>query len=115
MAVKKPSRMNRPAETPDAREQQMINYAVDLAEKQLIEGTAKTQVIVHYLRLATVKAQLEKEKLENENALLRAKKDAIDRGQELNANYAEALEAFRKYSGQKRILDESEDDGLGWY
>ena len=35
----------------DAREQRMIKYATDLAEKQLREGTASAQVITHYLKL----------------------------------------------------------------
>ena len=38
----------RPAITPEARENQMIALAVDLAERQLLEGTASSQVITHY-------------------------------------------------------------------
>ena len=38
----------RPALTPEARENQMIALAVDLAEKQLLEGTASSQVITHH-------------------------------------------------------------------
>lgn len=43
-----PSRSRRPALTPDARENQMISLAVDLAERQLEEGTASSQVITHF-------------------------------------------------------------------
>ena len=57
----------RPALSPEARENQMISLAVDLAEKQLIEGTASSQVITHFLKLGTTKAELEKEKLRKEN------------------------------------------------
>ena len=54
-----------PARTVEARENQMIDYAVSLAEKQLLEGTASSQVITHYLKLGSTKERLEKEKLYN--------------------------------------------------
>ena len=53
----------RPALSPEAREQQLISLAVDLAEQQLREGTASSQVISHYLKQSTMKSQLELEKL----------------------------------------------------
>lgn len=58
--VKGNTRRERPATTPEARENQLIARAVDLAEKQLMEGTASTQVIVHYLRLGSTKERIEK-------------------------------------------------------
>ena len=67
----------RPALTPEARENQLISLAVDLAEKQLQEGTASSQVITHYLKLGSTKERLEKEKLEEENKLLRAKTENL--------------------------------------
>jgi hypothetical protein len=66
-----------PATTPEARENQLIALAVDLAEKQLSEGTASSQVISHYLKLGSTREQLEKQKLEKENELLKAKTEAI--------------------------------------
>ena len=47
--------MMRPALTPEARENQLVSLAVDLAEKQLREGTASSQVITHYLKLGSTK------------------------------------------------------------
>ena len=47
----------RPALTPESRENQMIALAIDLAEKQLQEGTASSQVITHFLKLGTTKAE----------------------------------------------------------
>lgn len=88
-----------PARSPEARENQMIALAVDLAEKQLIEGTASAQVITHYLKLGTLKEQLEREKLEKENELLKAKTEAIQSAQRVEELYSNALEAMRKYSG----------------
>ena len=72
-----PTTKRRPALTPEAREKQLIALAVDLAEKQLIEGTASAQVISHFLKLGSSKETLEKEKLEEENKLLRARTKAL--------------------------------------
>lgn len=86
--------------TPEARENQMISLAVDLAEKQLIEGTASSQVITHFLKLATEKERLEKEKLEEENKLLKAKTESIQSQKKIEEMYAQALNAMRQYAGQ---------------
>ena len=45
----------RPASSPEARENQMISLAIDLAEQQLRDGTASSQVITHYLKLGSTK------------------------------------------------------------
>lgn len=89
----------RPGSTPEARENQMIGYAVDLAERQLREGTASSAVIVHYLKLGTVKQQMELEKLRNENELLKAKTDALQSAKNVEALYTEAIKAMQIYSG----------------
>lgn len=100
------ARRMKPALSPEARENQLISLAVDLAEKQLIEGTASAQVITHYLKLATVKEQLEREKLAKENELLRAKTEAIRSAQRVEELYANALDAMRSY----RTTSEDEQD-----
>lgn len=89
----------RPALTPEARENQLISAAVNLAEKQLLEGTASSQVITHYLKLGSSKERLEKEKLERENELLRAKTEALQSAQRVEELYANALDAMRRYNG----------------
>lgn len=90
----------RPALSPEARENQMISLAVDLAEKQLMEGTASSQVITHYLKLGSVREQLEREKIERENELLRAKVESLQSAQRTEELYENALKAFRRYSGE---------------
>lgn len=95
----------RPALTPEARENQMISLAVDLAERQLIEGTASSQVITHFLKLGTTKAELEKEKLKKENKLLEAKTSAIEDSKEYKVLVENAIKAIKGYQG----LDDSED------
>lgn len=88
-----------PALTPEARENQCISLAVDLAEQQLRDGTASSQVITHYLKLGSSRANLEKEKLERENELLRAKTENLESSKRVEELYKEALDAMRRYSG----------------
>ena len=90
----------RPALTPEARENQLISLAVDLAEKRLQDGTAATPIVVHYLKLAGIREQLELEKLRNENTLLQAKTEAVNTTKQNALMYEEAMEAFRSYRGE---------------
>lgn len=93
-------RRRRPATTPEARENQMIALAVDLAEKQLLEGTASSQVITHYLKLGTTREKIEKEILEKEKELITAKTDALRAAQKNEELFKEAVNAMRAYSGR---------------
>lgn len=90
-----------PATTPEARENQLIAAAMDLAEKQLLEGTASAAVVVHYLKLGSIREQLERKKLEEENRLLTAKVDALASAADSSEMYRKALEAMQRYSGQE--------------
>lgn len=101
-----PVKKIRPALTPEARENQMISLAVDLAEKQLQEGTASSQVITHYLKLGSMRERLEREKLEEENKLLRAKTKSIEEGADMKELYENAIKAMQRYSGHGDENDE---------
>lgn len=103
------SKRTRPALSPEARENQLIALAIDRAEQQLLDGTASSQVITHFLKLATAKSMLEKEKLERENELLKAKTETLQSAQRMEEIFANALNAFRGYSAQEESLDEWED------
>lgn len=94
-----PTKEFRPALTPEARENQLIALAVDLAEKQLREGTASAQVISHYLKLGSTTHSLEKEKLRHENELLQAKTSAVNSSESSEKLYSDAIRAFQRYSG----------------
>lgn len=100
------SRKIRPALTPEARENQMVSLAVDLAEKQLLEGTASSQVITHYLKLGSMRERLERERLGEENKLLRAKTKALEDSADSKQMFAEAIKAFKNYSGNGDEEDE---------
>ena len=96
------SNRRRPALTPDARNNQLINLAVDLAEKQLMEGTASSQVITHYLKLAASreKDRIEQEILEKQKELISAKTEALQSAKRTEELYENAIRAMRRYSGQ---------------
>lgn len=94
------SKKIRPAINPEQRENQMISLAVDLAEKQLLEGTASSQVITHYLKLGTMKEKIEREILEQQKELITAKTEALKSQKRVEELYAEALTAMRRYNGQ---------------
>lgn len=96
----------RAASTPEGREQQLIALAVDLAEKQLIEGTASSQVISHFLKLGSIRAQIEKELLEKQRDLAAAKAESIKSGARMEELYLNAVNAMKSYSGQEEEPDE---------
>jgi hypothetical protein len=106
--IPNPKPRRAPATTPEARENQMISLAVDLAEQQLAEGTASAQVLSHYLRLGSTREKLEQERLSQENDLLRAKVDAMASAKRVEELYESALNAMRTYAGQPMI--EVDDD-----
>ena len=89
----------RPGLTPESRENQVISEAMDLAEQQILSGTASSQVLTHFLRLGSLEKQLEMEKLRNENELLKAKTNAIASAKKSEELYLNALRAMKRYSG----------------
>ena len=99
----------RPALDPEARENQLIALAINLAEKQLMEGTASSQVITHYLKLGSTKERIEKEILEKQKDLIAAKTEAIQSAKRVEELYANALEAMKNYSGHGAEVYDSED------
>lgn len=99
----KSSKLSRPpATTPEARENQLVKAAVDLAEKQLLEGTASAQVISHYLKMGSSRERLEQRRLEEEIKMQAAKTEFMESQKRVEAMYGEALAAMRSYSGQDR-------------
>lgn len=90
-----------PARTPEAREKQLINLAVDETERRLKNGTISSQLLTVLLKLATTKAQLELEKLRSDISLQRAKEQEIEDKASNSDLYAEALKAFKEYKGEK--------------
>lgn len=94
-----PRRLPR-ARTPEAREAQLAAMAYDLAEKQFTEGTASSQVIVHFLKVGSTREKVELQKQKQETLLVEAKVKDLQNVEELKKLYVEAMDAMRGYAGQ---------------
>lgn len=105
----KPIRNMRPALTEEADEQQMISLATDLAKSQMLDGTASSQVITHYLNLGSSKKKLESEIMELQKDLLKAKTEALKSAKKIEVLYTEAIKAMRVYSGNSDGEENDED------
>lgn len=88
-----------PAMSPKEREDQMIALAERCAQKQLEDGTAPAQIIVHYLKLATERERLERENLALQRDLIVAKTEAYKAGQDMKELYEKAINAMKSYNG----------------
>lgn len=93
------TRTMRPAATPEARENQLVSLAVELAEKQLLDGTASSQVITHYLKLGSTKEKLDYEFKKKQMDLIEAKTESLQSAQRVEELYKNALDAMKSYSG----------------
>jgi hypothetical protein len=110
VAARKEKPRRRPAATPEARESQMVSLAINLAERQMVEGTASAQVITHFLKLGTEREKLERERLRQEIILGQAKADQIASAERVEKLYSQALKAMRQYQGQEFDDEEDYDD-----
>lgn len=99
-------RRRAPAITLEDREQQITGLAVNLAEEQLLDKTASSQVITHFLKLATTRHILENEKLRRENEVLKAKAEAYKSAQNVEELYNKAINVMRLYSGGGSVFDD---------
>lgn len=91
--------LNKRASTPEGREQQNIALAVDLAERQLRDGSAGQSVITHYLKLATEERKLEQLKIQQEIETMKAKAEQARSNAHLEEVYMKAIAALREYQG----------------
>ena len=95
----KATRSIRPAITPEARENQMISLAMDLAEQQLRDGTASSQLITEFVKRGSTKARLEKEILKEQKELMAAKTESMKSAKRIEELYEDAIKAMRNYGG----------------
>ena len=95
-------RRRKPATTPEARENELISMAADLAEEQIEGGTASSQVITHFLKLGSSRERLEQQRIRHENELSQVKKEALESGRRVEEMYKNALDAMRSYSGAEQ-------------
>lgn len=107
MASQEPEKRKprRPATTPSGRENQLTSLAYDLAEQQLLAGTASAQVISHFLKMGSTREVLEQQRIQHENELLKEKAESMRKAEDMAKLYAGALDAMRSYKSD----DASED------
>lgn len=97
-----------PATTLEGREDQLIAAAMDLVERRIHGGTASAQETVHFLRLGSVRNQLEQDKLRHENEVLQTRVKEMESRKDSGEMYARALKAMRGYQGLE--MPEEDDD-----
>lgn len=90
----------RPATSDEEREKQMTALAIDCVEKRMREGKATASEYVYYLKIASSKEKQERQKLEEEIKLLRAKTEAYESSKRVEELYAEAIKAIGIYQGK---------------
>lgn len=92
-------RRRSPARTPEARESELASAAYDLAEEQIHQGTASSQVITHFLKAGSMRERLEQERMQHEIELMDVKREQLEGQKRVEELYVSALEAMRSYSG----------------
>lgn len=100
----------RPALTPEARENRLISLAMDRAEEALVNGTASNSMILHFLKLGSMKELKEQEKLDTDIELSKAKVQSLQSQQKADEMYINALNAFRVYSGHANEVEEDDEE-----
>lgn len=93
------AKKSRPAKTPDARENQLINLAMDEAERRIRDGTATSQLLSIFLKLGSSRERLEQEKLRRENELTNEKIETLRSAQRIEQLYKDAMSALSVYRG----------------
>lgn len=96
--------------TPEARENQMISLAMDLAEQQLRDGTASSQLITEFVKRGSTKARVEKELLEKQRDLAAAKAESIKAADRLEELLPKVMKAMGRYRGDDEEEGYPDDD-----
>ena len=103
------------ARIPEEQERHMINLAIRQAESMLEEGRAPTQVVVHYLKLATENTRLANERLRATIDFLKSKNEAVQDARKSNELYEEVIRAFKSYGGGTSIGPDQDFDEEDYY
>ena len=99
-----------PPKTPEEMETYLIGLAYKRTEKQILDGTVSPTTLNYFLRLGGTRAEIELEKLKNENHLLEAKATSIESQESIQELFQAAMEKFGVYAGESSIDPEEEWD-----
>lgn len=89
-----------PAITDEGREKRLVSMAYDLIEKRLLDGSASATETTAIIKLGTEREKLEREKLQAEVNFTRSKSEALAQAQRMEELMTEAINAFKRYSGE---------------
>jgi hypothetical protein len=107
-------RPQRPAATPQERESQLTSLAYDLVERRLTDGTATAQETIFFLKAGSQREALEQQKIMQENMLLATRAEKMAQDTRMEQLLADALSAFRAYSGNDDGYDVLEEEHGGY-
>lgn len=110
ISEQKPRRKSKINTSSDSREKVMIDLAMDAVEERIRSGKASASEYVHFLKLGTEQAKLEREKLRQENKLLEAKTQSIEQSAEMREIIDKAMEMFSIYHGDVEYEDEDYEE-----
>lgn len=97
------------AKTPEERESILVAKSLNLIESQIDDGSVSSTVLAIYAKAGTERDRLEKERLRNENDVLRKKLETMEAAVDVKNLMEDALNAFKGYSGQSSSLEEDDD------
>lgn len=96
----------------EQRESQLIALAYDLVEQRMRDGTASANEVCHFLRLGSSRDRLEREVKEEQKKLIGAKTGAYESSKRLEILYKDAIDAMKRYSGQRVNEYDGQDSDL---
>lgn len=100
--AKESKRSIKPSMNPESRDMQMASLAYDLAEKQLLDGTASPSVIGHFLKIASKRETIELDILEKQKVLTEAKTASLGKDRDAEVLAKAAMEAMTKYRSSEQ-------------
>lgn len=100
-----------PALTDEAEELELVSLARQLSAQRLRSGQASAQEIVYWLKAGSSEKKIEKDILEEQKKLIKAKTKAIADSESTAKLYSDAIEAMKSYqgNGEENGDDESFD------
>ena len=102
-----------PATTDERLENQIIADAMDLARKQIRDGTASAQVVTHFLKLGSSREKLEQLRIQEDITTAQAKREQMASSARTEEMMKDAINAFRSYAGENPdVLTTDEFDDI---
>lgn len=84
--------------------------AYDVAEEQMRNGTASSQVLTHFLKMGSTRERLEQMRMEHEIELMEVKKESIANQARVEELFTAAIDAMRSYTGTQSPMEDPDED-----